>query len=135
MDKPVRNTRKRKPLNDDPNEDATPKKKRVVKTTTEKVPRKRIEKITGEPKKKVAKATAIAKEAKKDTIKESIPNNTTDNVFENACLWDESVMLSQVERISLKLAQNFIALLTEGCTLPFIARYRKMVVDHLMPDR
>ncbi|CAB3255382.1 unnamed protein product [Arctia plantaginis] len=50
-------------------------------------------------------------------------------------IWNEAEMLSQVERISLKVAQNLITLLTEGCTLPFIARYRKTAVDNLMPDR
>ncbi|KOB74204.1 putative S1 RNA binding domain protein, partial [Operophtera brumata] len=131
MEKPVRNSRKRKPIGGDPNEDVTPKKKRVAKTAIEKVPLKRIKKVTDEPKKKVTKAKASAQDVNKDTIQENVSNS----VFENACLWDESEMLSRVERIPVKLAQNFIALLTEGCTLPFIARYRKTVVDHLMPDR
>ncbi|KAI5634103.1 tex protein yqgF-like domain-containing protein [Phthorimaea operculella] len=50
-------------------------------------------------------------------------------------LWDEAEMLAQVAKIPLSLAQSFASLLAEGCTLPFIARYRKSAVDNLMPDR
>ncbi|XP_026757955.2 S1 RNA-binding domain-containing protein 1 [Galleria mellonella] len=48
---------------------------------------------------------------------------------------DEAAILSHIEKIPQKLAHNFISLLSQGCTLPFIARYRKEAVDFLMPDR
>ncbi|CAG9585265.1 unnamed protein product [Danaus chrysippus] len=50
-------------------------------------------------------------------------------------MFDQAKMLSCTEKVSISVAQNFINLLSEGCTLPFIARYRKDAVDHLMPDR
>lgn len=127
--KPVRNTRKRKSLgDDDANEDASPKKK-IAKTKAEKNPENKIKKIPAKPK-AVARTKTCDKPAK-ETLKKKLNTES----FGNTCLWDEAEMLSLRERIPLKLAQNFIALLTEGCTLPFIARYRKTVVDHLMPDR
>lgn len=90
--------------------------------TSKKVPKN---KETKGPKTKVGKA----------------PEETDENIglFENheniPIVWNEAEMLAQVERIPLQLAQNLIGLLTEGCTLPFIARYRKTAVDNLMPDR
>ncbi|XP_013194644.2 S1 RNA-binding domain-containing protein 1 [Amyelois transitella] len=47
----------------------------------------------------------------------------------------DAEVLAEIEKIPQALACNFIALLTEGCTLPFIARYRKTAVENLMPDR
>ncbi|KAL4714572.1 hypothetical protein ACJJTC_006618 [Scirpophaga incertulas] len=44
-------------------------------------------------------------------------------------------ILAVHEKIPQRIAENFISLLTEGCTLPFIARYRKTAVDNLLPDR
>ncbi|XP_050345646.1 uncharacterized protein YdcI-like [Nymphalis io] len=81
---------------------------------------------------------------KKQTKKEVGANDDTDshinlnNEYQNeVCniLWNDAEMLSNFERISPVLAQKFISLISEGCTLPFIARYRKEAVDHLMPDR
>ncbi|CAH0406400.1 unnamed protein product [Chilo suppressalis] len=59
-------------------------------------------------------------------------DNKNDNIF---ILWDEAEMLSNTGKIPQKLAENFIKLVNEGCTLPFIARYRKAAVDNLMPDK
>lgn len=142
MEKPIRATRKRKPLCDDNLiQDSSPIKKikRVNKATTEKLTKKKDDKITTELNKKVSKKvgsrkTPIAK-ASKTNLDEDISIDTpdTDNVLSN--VWDEAEMLCHVERIPISLARNFISLLTEGCTLPFIARYRKTLVDHLMPDR
>ncbi|XP_064293129.1 S1 RNA-binding domain-containing protein 1 isoform X1 [Plodia interpunctella] len=50
-------------------------------------------------------------------------------------IMDDAKILANNEKIPQSLARNFINLLTEGCTLPFIARYRKTMVDYLMPDR
>lgn len=50
-------------------------------------------------------------------------------------LWNETEMLSYCEKISPYIAQKFVSLINEGCTLPFIARYRKEAVGHIMPDR
>lgn len=55
-------------------------------------------------------------------------NNTSE-------MWSEAEVLSQRANVSQEVAKNFIALLTEGCTLPFIARYRKAAVNQMMPDR
>lgn len=61
--------------------------------------------------------------------------NTVEDGHDDFNVWNEAEMLSQLEKIPLKVAQNLISLLSEGCTLPFIARYRKTAVDNLMPDR
>ncbi|VVC92642.1 unnamed protein product [Leptidea sinapis] len=44
-------------------------------------------------------------------------------------------MLSSIEGVPHDFALRFISLLGDGCTLPFIARYRKEAVNHLLPDR
>ncbi|XP_041976825.1 uncharacterized protein YdcI [Aricia agestis] len=49
--------------------------------------------------------------------------------------WDEAEMLASTEKVPKHLASKFIGLLSQGCTIPFIARYRKEAVDHLTPDR
>ncbi|KAG7307545.1 hypothetical protein JYU34_007751 [Plutella xylostella] len=61
--------------------------------------------------------------------------DVVEGAFDFASSWDEAELLSNVEKVPRKLAQNFVKLLTDGCTLPFIARYRKSAVDNLMPDR
>lgn len=53
----------------------------------------------------------------------------------NLMVWSEATMLAHHQKVPKELAQNFIDLLEEGCTLPFIARYRKAKVFHLMPDK
>lgn len=92
----------------------------------------------------VKKASESTKTKKIRTTKTDTSACTTEIVSEqyasekvdhNKIIWDDSAVLAQVEKVPLKLAQNFVALLTEGCTLPFIARYRKTAVDNLMPDR
>lgn len=88
--------------------------------------------------KKIPK-TKETKVAKSKVTKALAQNDDDINIFDNTDdipnVWNEAEMLAQVERIPLQLAQNLIGLLTEGCTLPFIARYRKTAVDNLMPDR
>ncbi|KAJ8725764.1 hypothetical protein PYW08_003947 [Mythimna loreyi] len=90
--------------------------------TTEEIPKSKITKVS---RSKVTKPPVNNNE-EVDLLdgNENIPN-----------VWNEAEMLAQVERIPLQLAKNLIGLLTEGCTLPFIARYRKTAVDNLMPDR
>lgn len=110
--------------------------------------------VKSEPKNKAVEKVSNTKTIKgerahKKLIPQSIVTDECDEVDGNAWtkatmvddrtnvpnIWNEAEMLSQVERISLKVAENLITLLTEGCTLPFIARYRKTAVDNLMPDR
>ncbi|KAJ0180641.1 hypothetical protein K1T71_004045 [Dendrolimus kikuchii] len=122
-------------------ENKTRKRKSVelnVETLPAKKPRKNAKQAsrpkeikTPKSKKVIVKKTN--ENTKTKTIKESTV--TCDSVDYNVNLWDEPEVLAQVEKVPLKLAQNFVALLTEGCTLPFIARYRKTAVDNLMPDR
>lgn len=131
METGVSKLRKRKVVeyNEDDDND-TPKKK--PKTVKEKVVKPAKPKSTSSGK----RTNEVKKVAKTKTTKvseeeihvyddcESVPN-----------IWNEADMLAQVEKIPHKLAENLINLLTEGCTLPFIARYRKTAVDNLMPDR
>lgn len=115
----------------------------------EKTPKKKAKTVTK------AKAGTSSKKVKKSESTKTIPKSNETKVSRskvtkvenndevdllsnhenNQNLWNEAEMLAQVERIPLQLAQNLIGLLTEGCTLPFIARYRKTAVDNLMPDR
>ncbi|CAH0721794.1 unnamed protein product, partial [Brenthis ino] len=59
--------------------------------------------------------------------------NSQNDLYSNN--WNEAEMLAYFEKVTPSLAQKFISLLSDGCTLPFIARYRKEAVEHLMPDR
>nr|XP_026495345.1 S1 RNA-binding domain-containing protein 1 isoform X2 [Vanessa tameamea] len=117
-----------KELLSDNSEDDKPKKK-VIK--------KQIKKDINDdkPKRKIIK---------KQSKKELDVNDDTDNDInlnreipyeECNSLFYDAEMLSNFEKITPVLAQKFISLINEGCTLPFIARYRKETVDHLMPDR
>ncbi|XP_073943825.1 uncharacterized protein YdcI [Choristoneura fumiferana] len=122
MEKPAATARKRKARNDvddklEPLLNKKLKTEKDVKTKLEVVEKKELTK----------KGTNRARKVKEET--ESAGYDTSDNV------WDEAEMLSRIERVPRQLAENFISLLNEGCTLPFIARYRKTVVDHMMPDR
>ncbi|CAG9783871.1 unnamed protein product [Diatraea saccharalis] len=109
-------------------------------------------KITEEPAKKakVVKSECTKqskpKLKKEDTLKTKTSKSSeksrdcdysgdTNDVFDANICWNEAEMLSYTEKIPQILAENFINLLKEGCTLPFIARYRKAVVDNLMPDK
>ncbi|KAG6452744.1 hypothetical protein O3G_MSEX007756 [Manduca sexta] len=118
MDKPTRTTRKRKV---ELSEDDSPKKK--PKTTAKQGSTSKVNKVTKTNKEKI------------EVNKEFETENINEDEDQNDCIWDESEMLSHVEKIPYGLAKNFIGLLTEGCTLPFIARYRKVAVNNLMPDR
>ncbi|CAH2241255.1 jg3316 [Pararge aegeria aegeria] len=132
MEKPERKTRKRK-IEESGDIDKPAPKKRV---TTKK------DKETGEtstkPKtKRIPKKISVKKESK--TLNENDSENqdyAQDKPSDdyNSYL-NEADMLSYFEKIPPILAQKFIKLLSDGCTLPFIARYRKEAVDHLMPDR
>nr|XP_021185041.2 S1 RNA-binding domain-containing protein 1 [Helicoverpa armigera] len=138
--------RKRKAVEytEDDDTDNTPKKKTKTVSKPKTVPRvtsvKRAKPVKdGESSKKISKPKET-KVPKSKVTKTAAENDEENNLFagyENLSteVWNEAEMLAQVERIPLQLAQNLIGLLTEGCTLPFIARYRKTVVDNLMPDR
>ncbi|XP_052737577.1 S1 RNA-binding domain-containing protein 1 isoform X3 [Bicyclus anynana] len=115
------------------------------------VPKKRLttkKKDTGE-------TSATLPKPKRNIVKKSEPKSRSakkeketfnENDFENQNkenkesdeynnYLNEVDMLSYFEKIPPLLAQKFISLLSDGCTLPFIARYRKEAVNHLMPDR
>ncbi|CAK1545264.1 unnamed protein product [Leptosia nina] len=85
------------------------------------------------------KTTKIVKKRVKKIPEENcendvcLPDECTSEHSDN--LWNEAQMLSCAEKVPSHLATQFINLLNEGCTLPFIARYRKEAVDHLLPDR
>ncbi|KAH9637914.1 hypothetical protein HF086_013400 [Spodoptera exigua] len=144
--------RKRKAVEyteDDENEsvdEGTPKKKIKTVAKASKV-KENIEKVKKCSKPKASTSSkGIKKTEAKETktsrskpIKTTVENNVdidfNDNTEQLHNLWDEAELLSQIEKIPLQVAKNLIGLLTEGCTLPFIARYRKTAVDNLMPDR
>ncbi|XP_072943686.1 uncharacterized protein YdcI [Epargyreus clarus] len=158
MEKVKAPTRKRKIQ--ESNEDAekiVPKKRQTKKTETgepnklveKKIPRKRVKKDAADSNDKLfsdlvdgnvqVKAKESDKNTKTRSKKEIIETDdideledVSDEVFSG---WDDVDMLSHFEGISQSLARKFVTLLTEGCTLPFIARYRKEAVDHLPPDR
>lgn len=118
-------------------------------TSTKKATRKRKVADVGETEgaaiKKKTKTEVKSKVAKPKTLKSSKIKKNSDGGIQSMVdidsseiipvMWDEAEVLSQTVRVPLTVAQNFIGLLTEGCTLPFIARYRKAAVDHMMPDR
>lgn len=117
----------------------TAKTKSIKETKT----RKPAVKKESEP---VQKKTKDTKNNLAEDIKEKKPARSTKKITElneaneddakyDGQLWDEAEILSNYEKVSKTLAQNFISLLEEGCTLAFIARYRKTHVDYLMPDK
>ncbi|CAG4911460.1 unnamed protein product [Colias eurytheme] len=124
--KPV--TRKRKAvIKEEKEENSVPLTKKTKSAVCE--PKEKIKKIA-KKEAKVLKPKATKNVENSDDIS-SVGSN--DNVTNN--LWNEDDMLSYVEKVPQLLARKFITLLNEGCTLPFIARYRKEAVDHLLPDR
>ncbi|XP_013180706.1 PREDICTED: S1 RNA-binding domain-containing protein 1 [Papilio xuthus] len=106
--------------------EGVPKKTRVKKTkdSEKSVTEKQINKKVN----KVLKKKTTDDESCEDTVPAFQINLTNKN-------WDEAKILSFEEKVPQELAERFITLLNEGCTLPFIARYRKNVVDYLKPDR
>uniref|UniRef100_A0A2A4JCH1 Tex-like protein N-terminal domain-containing protein n=1 Tax=Heliothis virescens TaxID=7102 RepID=A0A2A4JCH1_HELVI len=138
--------RKRKAVEytEDDDIDNTPKKKTKIVSKPKTVPKvtsvKSAKSIKdGENSKELSKAKET-KVSKSKVAKTAVEHDEDNNFYvdnENVSneVWNEAEMLAQVEKIPLQLAKNLIGLLTEGCTLPFIARYRKTVVDNLMPDR
>lgn len=118
-------TNKRKALGDGEIASGALKKKKGNENTT-KVTKSRTAKSTSKTKKNNVTDDV-------DGCSHSIEN--PDNTMVTPEMWNEAEVLSQMAKVSQSLAQNFIALLSEGCTLPFIARYRKTAVDQMMPDR
>lgn len=88
-------------------------------------------------KSKMGKSTSKVTKTKDPDDTDGCTHSTedVDNTMIMPEMWNESEVLSQMVKVSQNVAKNFIALLTEGCTLPFIARYRKTAVDQMMPDR
>ncbi|CAD0196891.1 unnamed protein product [Chrysodeixis includens] len=135
METAVPKLRKRKAIEyTENNDDETPKKK--PKTVKEKVGKAAKPKSTSTAKRKTNEVKKVAKTKKTKESEELDGDICAYDDSENIPnVWNEADMLAQVEKIPHKLAENLINLLTEGCTLPFIARYRKTAVDNLMPDR
>lgn len=50
-------------------------------------------------------------------------------------LWDFSEVLSETTGVRLQVAKNIVKLINEENTLPFIARYRKSMIDHMSPEK
>ncbi|XP_075969769.1 uncharacterized protein YdcI [Anticarsia gemmatalis] len=94
-------------------------------------------KLLGTKTVKIDSVKSIQKVSKSDDIEnvEEERYSSIDTESNIGNVWNESQMLSQVAKVPIQLAQNFVNLLSEGCTLPFIARYRKTAVANLMPDR
>lgn len=121
----VRKRKVQKPLDD---LDTPEVKKPKTRTKTSKPAKSKEEVVKATTNKK----TTAKKQTKVDQNDMELPENQHDDIPLGR---SEGEMLSHLEKIPQKLAENFIALLSEGCTLPFIARYRKTVVENLMPDR
>ncbi|CAH2086281.1 unnamed protein product [Euphydryas editha] len=138
MDEEISRTRKRKiKENVDDNEKPLVKRRITTKAAGVKSLKSKKECVEGDkPKRK-----AVKKESKKElhsSENESefkINDGLENQDYECNSLWNETEMLSYFEKVTPDLAQKFISLINEGCTLPFIARYRKEAVGHLMPDR
>lgn len=47
--------------------------------------------------------------------------------------WDETDVLSEISHVPFNICKNFVNLILEGSTLPFIARYRKGVMGNMQP--
>lgn len=140
MEKSEKKTRKRKvDESNDVIEKPAPKKRLAKRTDMDSDEPSGSAGIQPKAKKNVAKKS----EPRKRAVKKDANENESDN--ENDCqdmksdgynnYLNEADMLSYFEKIPPILAQKFISLLSDGCTLPFIARYRKEAVGHLMPDR
>lgn len=72
-------------------------------------------------------AKPIASKVETDTSEESD--------VEETLTWDEVQVLASIQTVPYALASSFVKLLSEGCTLPFIARYRKGHVNNLLPSQ
>lgn len=107
--------------------DSGKKNKNIDDKSTTKVTKSRTVKSTSKIKK-----SSVSDDLDGCVI-DSIEN--ADNAIVMPDMWNEAEVLSQMAKVSQNVAQNFIGLLTEGCTLPFIARYRKTAVEQMMPDR
>ncbi|XP_050667998.1 S1 RNA-binding domain-containing protein 1 isoform X2 [Leptidea sinapis] len=120
MEKPT--TRKRK-ANTALEDNNSPKHKTVK--TVEKLEKSRKINVK-EPKKPKVQ---VKKKVESDDESVELENGNESH------LWNEADMLSSIEGVPHDFALRFISLLADGCTLPFIARYRKEAVNHLLPDR
>lgn len=126
-------------IEENDSEESPPKKPKAAKTAA------KTTKVKKDPKPKTVKVAKKTKQVLKTVDDEELDkidgncmtaaSTAVCNENNDANGWDEAEMLSKLERIPINIAQNFINLLSDGCTLPFIARYRKTAVNNLMPDR
>lgn len=75
----------------------------------------------------------VASTSKPKVAKVPTTNSSEESDFDEILIWDEVRVLSVAGSVPLTLATSFVKLLSEGCTLPFIARYRKANVGNLLP--
>lgn len=139
MEKAEKKTRKRKvDESNDAIEKPAPKKRLATRTVMD------SDKQSGSVVVQTKVKNVIKKsEPKKRTLRKEPKGNESGNENEDHGMksdeynnyLNEADMLSYFEKIPPILAQKFISLLSDGCTLPFIARYRKEAVGYLMPDR
>lgn len=132
--------KKRKTNNDENIEEPRIKKDKTIKNvfkepnSKDKTPKKKVgiikQKIPNNPESLVA----TENEYIFDQNTQSSDDKSKEE-YVNTEIWQEVDMLSYLEKIPHSLAKNFVGMLNEGCTLPFIARYRKGMIDNLMPDR
>ncbi|XP_077299798.1 uncharacterized protein YdcI-like isoform X2 [Arctopsyche grandis] len=63
-------------------------------------------------------------------------DNHEDETTENGefPMWDNAEVLADISGIRFDVAQNIVQLINEENTLPFIARYRKAMIDYMSPE-
>lgn len=89
---------------------------------------------------KVTKKAPVKRTAKKKVITvdpdavDDLPDvdiDIDDSVFP---MWDASTVLANLSGVSHDVAANFVQLIQDDNTLPFIARYRKSMVGNMTPE-
>lgn len=104
--------------------DYKPSKKKIknIKTETE-----RMIKPKKEPKSKFNIKQENEEQFESKEFKAAVGSSTDS-------YWQSYELLSEYQKIDLNVSQNIIKLFDEGCTIPFIARYRKDATDNMNPE-
>lgn len=79
------------------------------------------------------------KDSKKAKLQIKQNNINTKDDKQNSSLvnenqWQSYELLSEYQNLDLNVSQNIIKLFDAGCTIPFIARYRKDVTNNMTPE-
>lgn len=71
-----------------------------------------------------------------DSDGDNIDNQEDDETAEHGefLMWNNAEVLADISCIRLDVAQNIVQLINEENTLPFIARYRKAMIDYMSPE-